>query len=215
MVATSLTTKISHDLFPLTLQGLSCVRGETLVFSNINLSLKSGDVCVVRGANGAGKTSLLRLLAGLNKPYQGKSLWSDSEPVHQVPYRAILIGHQDSLKPTLTAAENLEFWAAFSGIKAITCPKPHDPFKITEFIDRPVRTLSAGQKRRVSLTRLLFSRANLWLLDEPTTALDAAAQNALWNLIAAHRVRGGAAIISTHSNISIHNAIELNLGTSS
>jgi heme exporter protein A len=198
--------------FPLMLRDVTAVCGETRVFSGLDMAIDAGGLWLVRGANGAGKTTLLRLLAGLLRPASGASLWGDGRAPRAVPERATLVGHQEALKPALTAAENLAFWARFAGVEENPWPTRSDPFSVWALADVPLRTLSAGQKRRVSLTRLAFARAPLWLLDEPTTALDAAGQRTVWELIAAHRRRGGAVVVTTHAKGTVEGASELHLG---
>lgn len=198
--------------FPLILRDVACARGEARVFAGLDLTVDAGGLWLIRGVNGAGKTTLLRLLAGLLKPQRGAGLWSDGRAPRAAPERALLVGHQDALKPALSVAENLGFWARFLGVAENPWPQAADPFGVWALADVPVRMLSAGQKRRVSLTRLAFSRAPLWLLDEPTTALDAAGQRIVWELIALHRRRGGAAVVTTHAKGTVEGASELVLG---
>ncbi len=200
--------------FPLTAHDLTCVRGDHRVFSSVSFSLKSGQALHVTGQNGAGKTSLLRLLAGLIAPEHGITHWQDGETVAQVPERALYIGHLDGLKPSLTAQENLNFWASFLGQGSVQ-PLPSDPFVVTPLLSRAVRVLSAGQKRRVSLSRLVPSSAWLWLLDEPTTALDARSQTILWQLVQAHCARGGAVVVSSHGACPLAHAMTLDLSVPS
>lgn len=198
--------------FPLILRDAACARGEAQVFSGLDLAVEAGGLWLVRGVNGAGKTTLLRLLAGLLRPARGAALWGDGRTPRAAPERALLVGHQNALKPALSVAENLGFWARFLGVAEMPWPQASDPFGVWALADVPVRTLSAGQKRRVSLTRLAFARAPLWLLDEPTTALDAAGQRVVWELIALHRRRGGAVVVTTHAKGTVEGANELVLG---
>ena len=187
---------------------LKCVRGERPLFSDVNLSLSAGAWVHVKGDNGAGKTSLLRLIAGLSQPaagdivWQGENIQSDAQA-----YRRDLffLGHQDALKDDLSPLENLEFSSAINGIFL-------NPAKARAALHRsglqgrehlPVRTFSAGQKRRVMLARLALSEAKLWILDEPFTALDVRAVQLLESLIAEHVSQGGAAIVTSHQAMQI------------
>lgn len=201
-----LTPIPSADAFRLAVSDVACVRGEARVFSNIHMDITSRSAYEIRGVNGSGKTSLLRLIAGLNQPDQGSCKWHDDEAAADAPDRCLYIGHLDGLKPSLSVLENLKFWADFLFPNRKCDPKdplPCDPFSISQFLESPVRTLSAGQKRRVSLTRLVLSPAWLWLLDEPTTSLDTTTQKTLWQVIADHRARGGAVLVSTHGDCDL------------
>ncbi len=212
MPGTPFALPLPTQAFPLILRDVACARGEARVFGGLDLAVEAGGLWLVRGANGAGKTTLLRLLAGLLKPAGGAALWGDGRAPRTVPERAVLVGHQEALKPALSVAENLGFWARFHGVTENPWPHASDPFGVWALADVPVRALSAGQKRRVSLTRLAFARAPLWLLDEPTTALDAAGQRIVWELVALHRRRGGAAVVTTHAKGTVDGANELVLG---
>ena len=181
---------------------LTCLRGERLVFKGLSFDMDAGDAFVLIGPNGSGKSSLLRLLAGLLKPMAGELRWK-GEAVDKEPeeHRARLhyVGHHDAVKPVLTVEENLSFWARLRADEeeaASYVAEAMDVFDIAFLADVPGRFLSAGQKRRVNLARILAARAPVWLLDEPTTALD---KNSIKKLEAAmdkHRNDGGMIILS-------------------
>lgn len=176
---------------------LSCRRGARIVFRDLAFGLKPGALLQVTGANGSGKSSLLRVLAGLLPATGGSLAWhgaavSDNADAHR--RRVHYIGHLDALKPELTAAEMLAYWRALRP----EAPETTDFFGIKPLLHKPVRYLSAGQKRRLSLSRLTLDFAPLWLLDEPTTALDAEGQDLLYQSIATHRAQGGIVIAAIH-----------------
>jgi heme exporter protein A len=192
----------------LSAHGLSCVRGERPLFAGVDLALEPGQWLHVRGANGVGKTSLLRLLAGLSQPAEGEIRWQ-GEPIAECAarYRSNLLylGHQGALKEDLTALENIELAGALDG-----APPPRAEvaaalrrFGLQGREELPVRVLSAGQKRRVLLARLLTRKARLWVLDEPFTALDAKAVTMLSDLIAEHVAQGGMAVVTSHQPVPI------------
>lgn len=187
---------------------LACIRGERPLFSGIDLAVDAGEWLHVRGANGVGKTSLLRLLAGLAQPADGEITWQ-GEPIGSsaAAYRAdlLFLGHQGALKDDLSALENIELAGALDG----SPPARTDVlaalrrFGLQGREDLPVRVLSAGQKRRVLLARLLTRKAKLWVLDEPFTALDAKAVTMLSELIGEHLGQGGMAVVTSHQPISV------------
>lgn len=195
---------------------LLCIRGERIVFLELGFEIAAGGALILVGPNGSGKSSLLRLMARLLKPAAGSLTWNgtgiaEDPDAHNA--RLHYIGHQDAVKPVLTVIENLRFWASLRG--------EHDPntaeralatFGIAHLADVPGRFLSAGQRRRVNLARLLAAPAPLWLLDEPTTALDKQAINALETAIAEHRRGGGMAVMATHSEIAAEAPTTLDLG---
>jgi len=195
---------------------LSCVRGDRTLFAGLDLCVGAGEWLHVRGGNGTGKTSLLRLLAGLSPPAAGEIRWNGS-PVTDVAqeYRADLIylGHQAGVKEDLTARENLELAGALDGCE----PKQGDVtaalgrFGLKGREDLPVRFFSAGQKRRVLLARLVSRRAKLWILDEPFTALDAGAVDMLGKLVGEHIAEGGMAVITSHQAVPIAGGRQLEL----
>jgi heme exporter protein A len=182
-------------------RSLACRRGERLVFESLDFALAPGGALLLSGPNGSGKSSLLRLMAGLTPPLAGALTW-DGVAVTEDPgaHRARLhfIAHQDALKPVLTATETLAFWAALREAPEDQLLTALERFHLGELADLPCRVLSAGQRRRLALARLLASSAALWLLDEPTTGLDDASTSDLMAAIAEHRAAGGAVAIATH-----------------
>lgn len=192
----------------LSAHGLSCVRGERQLFSGLDFTLESGQWLHVRGENGSGKTSLLRLLSGLSVPAAGEIRWC-GELIRQTGalYREkmLFLGHQGALKEDLSGLENLMFAAALdsavlSDTQAIAALRR---FGLGARAELPVRVLSAGQKRRVLLARLLTRNAQLWVLDEPFTALDVKAVDMLSDLIGEHLAAGGMAVLTSHQAMPI------------
>ena len=178
------------------------------MFRGIDLQVDAGEWLHVRGANGAGKTSLLRLVAGLAPPAEGEVRWRD-QPITEAgaDYRRelLFLGHQGALKEELTALENIELAGALDGAPP---QKPEVAAALRRFglqgrEDLPVRVLSAGQKRRVLLARLLTRKARLWVLDEPFNALDAKAVGMLSDLVAEHLGQGGMAVVTSHQPIPV------------
>jgi heme exporter protein A len=188
---------------------LACRRGERLVFAGLDCRLPAGGALVLTGANGSGKSSLLRLLATLLPPAAGRLLWG-GEPVakDQAPYRAALhyVGHLDAIKPGLTVLEMLGFWAAMRGSPKPVLGEALDAFGIAALADWPCRWLSAGQRRKLALARLIAAPAPLWLLDEPSAALDRDGEARLERVIAAHRALGGRVALATHQPLDLPGA---------
>ncbi len=185
----------------LTAESLACRRGNRVLFTELSLNLAPGDLLVLRGANGAGKTSLLRLLAGLSRPAAGRVLWNGAAITRdpETYYRQLhYLGHLDGLKPAFTARENLNFSTRLRGTTAALSAL--DRFTLTSLADIPVRLLSAGQRRRAALARLLASPAPLWLLDEPGTALDHDGTELLRHALTDHCRNGGIAVIASHDS---------------
>jgi heme exporter protein A len=196
-----------------------CVRGGREVFSGLDFEVSSGEALAVSGPNGSGKTSLLRLIAGLLTMAGGSIDLEGGEAELTLPEQAHYLGHRDALKPALSVAENLAFWRDFLG------GEPSDAKEnlqqnvkqslatvgLDHAIDLPAAYLSAGQRRRLSIARLLVVRRPLWLLDEPTNALDAAGQSMFAAQMTDHMARGGVIVAATHSPLGIA-AKELRIG---
>jgi heme exporter protein A len=193
-------------------EGLAAFRGERLVFRGLDFSVPEGGALLLAGPNGAGKSTLLRLLAGLVPPFAGRLLWGDEDALVDLPAhaaRVAYVGHLDAVKPALTVAENLHFAARLSGGVAKDALAT---LGLTELAELPARMLSAGQKRRLALSRLALSKAPLWLLDEPTLGLDVASVARFGALLATHRARGGFIVAATHLPLPLEGAAELRLG---
>jgi heme exporter protein A len=188
------------------------------VFAGVSFRLPAGGALILAGSNGSGKSSLLRLVGGLLAPAAGRLSWGD-EPIAAdlVGHRARLhyVGHLDAVKPVLTPREMLSFWRTLRGLDA-AAPLPAikealSAFALESVADWPCRWLSAGQRRRLALARLLVSPAPLWLLDEPTSVLDAESQARLEQTIAAHRAAGGRVMLATHAAIALDDPAHLSL----
>lgn len=189
-------------------QQLACIRGERPVFSGLSFGLASGGGLILRGPNGSGKSSLLRILAGFLKPVGGSLGWSDftlAEAPETHRARIHYVGHMEAIKPALTVEEHLTFWARAKGYEQ-PAANILQALDLNSLADVPGRFLSAGQKRRLSLTRLLATPATLWLLDEPSVTLDAQSAAGLEDMLAAHRADGGMAIVATHAEIALPGA---------
>ena len=198
-------------------RNLSCVRGERRVFGGLVFDLGPGEALVLGGPNGSGKSSLLRLMAGLLRPVDGVIAW-DGAPIGGEPEehrrRLHYVGHADAVKPVLGVGENLAFWAAM-GTGRWPEPETVDSalaaLGMDHLGDLAGRFLSAGQRRRVNLARIVASAATLWLLDEPTTALDAGATESLRRTIAHHRNGGGMVVVATHAEMGLEDPRTLDL----
>lgn len=189
-------------------ENIACERGGRLVFSNLSFTLSSGEMLELRGANGSGKSSLLRLLAGLNAPTTGSINLENGELGASLAEQAHYIGHADANKPALTVAENLDFWTTFlGGTKA-----PLSSFNLETLADDQALLLSAGQKRRLALARLRCAERPVWLLDEPDVGLDSASRLMLQNQITHHLEKGGMVLAATHTDLGFKTARTLQLG---
>ena len=192
----------------LEIRALECRRGDRRLFSNLNLTLEPGTLLHVRGRNGSGKTTLLRTLCGLFTPEAGEIRWR-GESIRELAedYRRELLyfGHLNGIKADLTGLENLAIAARLDGdpVAMADIWQALARIGLRGFEDLPTRMLSQGQKKRVALARLMLSRATLWVLDEPFTALDVEAVALLQGLIAAHVADGGLAILTTHQAVPL------------
>jgi len=191
---------------------LTCRRGGRELFSGLDFAVASGEGLVVSGPNGSGKSSLLRLVAGLLRPDRGRIGLEGGDPELSVAEQAHYVGHQDAVKAPLTVVENLRFWSAYLGPAETSCEHALALLGLEKVPDLPAAYLSAGQKRRLSLARLVTVYRPLWLLDEPTAALDAEAQARLADLMRAHLGRGGVIMAAAHGPIGLSAAPELKLG---
>jgi heme exporter protein A len=195
-------------------RGVRCVRGGREVFSRLDFEASAGEALAVTGPNGSGKTSLLRLVAGLLAVAGGSIDLEGGEGELSLPEQAHYLGHRDALKPALSVLENLAFWRDFLGGESADAAASLAAVGLDHTAHLPAAYLSAGQRRRLSIARLLTVRRPLWLLDEPTSALDASAQKMFAGLMTDHLARGGLILAATHAPLGIA-AKELRIGGAS
>lgn len=192
-------------------QDIACQRGGREVFTGLSFAVSKGEALLVTGRNGAGKSSLLRIIAGLIRLAGGRITLEGGKTESNVAEQAHYVGHQDPVKGALSVAENLSFWSSYlhgkpdvrAALKAVG---------LDGLADLPAGYLSAGQRRRLSIARLAAVKRPLWLLDEPTTALDAQAQKALADLMRKHLRSGGLIVAASHGPIGISDTKQLRLG---
>jgi heme exporter protein A len=190
--------------------GLTCVRGGREVFSGLGFAVGGGEALLVTGRNGAGKSSLLRMVAGLLRIAGGRLAMDGAEPDRTIPDQAHYLGHLDALKPALTVAENLSFWARYLGGGPSEAALA--AVGLATLADVPAAHLSAGQRRRLGIARLVAVSRPIWLLDEPTAALDRQGQDMLAGLMRQHLAGGGLIVAAAHGPIGLEQAQELRLG---
>jgi heme exporter protein A len=192
---------------------LACRRGGREVFAGVGFSVGAGEALVISGRNGSGKSSLLRMVVGLLRVAAGRIALQDGDPQLTVGEQAHYLGHQDALKPSLSVGENLRFWAGFLAGAAPEIAAPLAAVGLDTLTDLPAAYLSAGQRRRLSIARLIAVKRPIWLLDEPASTLDAAGQTRLGELMRAHLGEGGLILAAAHSAIGLDGASELRLGS--
>jgi heme exporter protein A len=192
-------------------RAVRCIRGGREVFSGLDFEASSGEALAVTGANGAGKTSLLRLIAGLLALAGGSIDLAGGDTELTLPEQAHYLGHRDALKPSLSVAENLTFWGNFLGVGASDPAAGLAAVGLDHIADLPAAYLSAGQRRRLSVARLVAVQRPIWLLDEPTSALDSAGQAVFAGLMTDHLRHGGLIVAATHTELGIA-ARELKIG---
>lgn len=200
-------------MLKLVVKSLRCARGGRVLIPELSFTLGAGEALIVRGPNGSGKSTLLRTIAGFISPDAGAVRLEGGDDEKMLAEQSWFFGHLNAIKPQFTAVENLRFIQSYFG----ACPdhsidRALDIFELTDVAGLPAGYLSAGQKRRLGLCRLLVARRPLWLLDEPSVSLDAASVEVLEDVISNHRDTGGMAIIATHTQIDAVNArvIDLN-----
>jgi heme exporter protein A len=198
-------------------RNLACLRGGRIVFTNLDLALDPGAALVVTGPNGSGKSSLLRVLAGLLRPLAGQIAWA-GRAVEEDPAahrrRLAFLGHADAVKGPLTALDNLSFWAHQADPRQAVerARLALEAVGLAGRAEFPGRHLSAGQRRRLALARVIAAPARLWLLDEPTIALDDDGRARLAAEIARHRRGGGIVVAATHAPLGLPGEVTLAIG---
>lgn len=193
-------------------ENLACRRGGRLIFEGLSFDLGSGEAIALTGRNGAGKSSLIAMLCGRLQPDGGLIRLEGGEEEAHLAEVSHLVGHRDGLKTALTARENLIFAQSVLGDAALTPEGALGVVGLAHAAELPVGYLSAGQRRRVALARLLVSRRPYWLLDEPMSALDTASQAMLAGLMRDHLTAGGAILAATHGPLGLDGARELRIG---
>jgi heme exporter protein A len=191
---------------------LDCIRGGREVFSGLGFALQSGEALVVTGRNGAGKSSLLRMIAGLIHVAGGRLELQGGHAERTLAEQTHYLGHQDAIKPSLSVMENLAFWARYLGGGEDAPSSALASVGLEALAGLPAAYLSAGQRRRLSIARLIAAKRPIWLLDEPTSALDRAAQERLSELMAVQLAGGGLIVAAAHGPIGLERARELQLG---
>jgi heme exporter protein A len=187
-------------------------RGGRILFAGLSFTVDSGRALLVTGPNGSGKTTLLRTLAGFLRPEAGRVLLEGGAADASIAEQCHYVGHANAVKPSLTVAENAAFWGGFLGGAADRLQAALDAFALAALRDIPAGYLSAGQRRRAGLMRLLLAERPVWLLDEPTASLDEAAQGVLAGAVNQHLSGGGLVVAATHLPLAFDRAEKLQLG---
>ena len=195
----------------LSVEAVTIERGGRVVIDGLSFSVGAGDVLVLTGPNGVGKTTLIRALAGILPPTSGSIQVVGTNDDQQLASLCHYVGHRDAIKPKLTVTENIAFWAEYLGGSAASTDAALDAVGLLGLAEIPAAYLSAGQKRRLGLARLLSAPRPIWLLDEPTTSLDAEHQRQFAGLIEQHRAAGGMVIAATHMDLGLPDARSLQL----
>lgn len=190
---------------------LACVRGGREIFQGLRFAVISGETLAITGPNGAGKSSLLRLIAGLIRPSRGQIMLEGGDADLSIGEQSHYLGHLDALKASLTVAENLAFWSDFLGGRKEIATVLRQ-VGLEELAHLPVGYLSAGQRRRLGLARLLATERPIWLLDEPSASLDTAGQELLARMMESHAAHGGILAVATHGQVRPGAVAELRLG---
>jgi heme exporter protein A len=190
---------------------LGCRRGGREVFAGVSFQLARGEALAVTGRNGAGKSSLLRIIGGFIRPAGGRLWLEGGDPELTVAEQAHYLGHQDAVKPSLSIAENICFWTAFFGADAHKVQDALESVGLGAIAALPAAYLSAGQRRRLSIARLLAVKRPIWLLDEPASTLDAGGRDRLTDFMQSHLAGGGLILAATHGALGLSGVQELSL----
>jgi heme exporter protein A len=203
---------ITHPAIGLIVNKLAAMRGTRIIFRGLDLRIEGGHALTVVGPNGAGKTTLLRCIAGFLPPAHGTVTLAGGDEERSLGEQCHYIGHMNGIKPALTVSANLGFFANFLGGAPEGTALAAERLALAELEDIPAAYLSAGQKRRLGLARLICAPRPLWLLDEPAVSLDEASQRILAGMVAEHLAGGGIALAATHTALGWDGAEMLDLG---
>lgn len=203
-------SQIAASRVQLQAEAIECSRDDRLLFADLSLQLCGGEALILEGRNGTGKTTLLRILCGLRRPDEGEVRW-DGVPIEECAVdfhrHMVYVGHLDGIKRELTALENLRVLQTLSGKGRLTIEEALEAVRLGGFEDIPVHYLSAGQKRRAELARLLVTDARLWVLDEPFTSLDVHGIELVESLMAKHIASGGAMVMTSHHQVNLSTGV--------
>ncbi|MEJ2142413.1 MAG: cytochrome c biogenesis heme-transporting ATPase CcmA [Gammaproteobacteria bacterium] len=191
------------------MDGLVCIRDTNVLFEKLSFCVQSGQVLVIEGKNGSGKTSLLRILTGIRQQDEGKVTWNGDDITDLATgYRQVMayMGHQDGIKQELTALENLQLAHIYGKISDNSLDEVLEITGLAAQADVYASNLSAGQRRRLAIARLLLTDCRLWILDEPLTTLDTSGIKLFENLLKQHVADGGIAVLSSHHDINLEGA---------
>lgn len=190
---------------PLKVKNLTCYRNNQLLFNNLNLTLSPSNVLFLQGENGSGKTSLLRILCGFRLPDEGEVTWGQQPALSNTEYfqNISYIGHKNGIKDELTAEENLDLMRSMATASEIKTEKVLKQIGLFKHADVLSRQLSAGQKRKLALARLMMTNNSFWILDEPFTSIDSSSVGFFESLIKKHITRGGMLIVTSHHDIDL------------
>jgi heme exporter protein A len=204
--------RAGEALMKLIAEGLTSIRGGRTLFTGLSFGVGGGDALLLLGPNGAGKTTLIRTIAGLLGPAAGTVRIDGGDAERSVGEQCHYVGHLDAIKASLTVEENAAFWCRFLGGRRDGIDAALAAFGLAALRDIPAAYLSAGQKRRLCLARVLLANRPIWLLDEPTVSLDSAAQSVLIRAVEGHLAAGGLVVAATHVPLGLPNSRELHLG---
>jgi heme exporter protein A len=193
-------------------EAVSVMRGDRMVVTHLSFGVEAGEALVLVGPNGAGKTTLIRCIAGLLRPFAGAIRLEGGQPERTLGEECHYVGHLNGLKASLTVEENTTFWSRYLGGASEQIEPALATFGLTTARDVPVGYLSAGQRRRLALARLLLAARPVWLLDEPAVSLDRAAQQVLTTVVDAHLSGGGLVVAATHTPLGFARTRDLQLG---
>ena len=195
----------------LVVENLGAERAGQVIFSQISFELAKGEILILTGANGSGKSTLLRVVTGLLPAFSGTVMIEGMSDEDNIPELMHYLGHLNALKPALSIRENLEFWQIYCGMPLMSIDDALAAVALPDIAHLPAGYLSAGQKRRISIAKLLVSYKPIWIVDEPTAALDKQSEKLFADLVADHLKQGGIAIAATHKPLGLAKTKSLNM----